>query len=148
MCIRDRFTTISEKRHLYLDDAINIKYIGINFVHDVSQEELWRITYDRVKKRGDNHQLLKAASDAELTTKVMKGFMSRFEPVNTERLPDSQFDHVINLKLNENDSSLENVKIIIDELSKAYPQLVKNRPTDEEIEARFRESLELSLIHI
>jgi len=136
------FTTISEKRHLYLDDAINIKYIGINFVHDVSQEELWRITYDRVKKRGDNHQLLKAASDAELTTKVMKGFMSRFEPVNTERLPDSQFDHVINLKLNENDSSLENVKIIIDELSKAYPQLVKNRPTDEEIEARFRESLE------
>ena len=68
--------------------------------------------------------------------------MSRFEPVNTERLPDSQFDHVINLKLNENDSSLENVKIIIDELSKAYPQLVKNRPTDEEIEARFRESLE------
>lgn len=135
------FNTVAEKRHLYLDDKIDIKYIGINFVPSISQDELWRITYDRVKKRGDNHQLLKAASDEELTTKVMKGFMSRFQPVNTERLPDSQFDLVINLKLNEN-SSLENVKIIIDELSKAYPQLIETKPTDEQIEAKFRESLQ------
>ncbi|CCG25245.1 Lig1 tRNA ligase [Candida orthopsilosis Co 90-125] len=136
------FTTIAEKKHLYLDGKIDIKYIGINFIHDVNEEKLWKITFDRVKKRGDNHQSLKAASDEELTTKVMKGFMSRFQPVNAERLPDSQFDHVINLKLNENDSSLENVKIIIDELSRIYPELIKSKPTDEEIEARFRESLE------
>ncbi|KAI5970751.1 trl1 [Candida margitis] len=135
------FTTIAEKRHLYLDEKTDIKYIGINFVHEVNQEQLWNITFDRIKKRGDNHQSLKAESDEELTTKVMKGFMSRFQPVNTERLPDSQFDLVINLKLSEQDSSLENVKIIIDELSKVYPQLVKNKPSGEEIEAKFRESL-------
>ncbi|KAI5956059.1 trl1 [Candida theae] len=136
------FTTIAEKRHLYLDERKEIKYIGINFVNDISEDELWRITFNRVKERGDNHQSLKAASDEELTTKVMKGFMSRFQPVDTKRFPDSQFDHVINLKLNENDSSLANVKIIIDELSREYPQLIKNRPSDEEIETKFKKSLE------
>ncbi|KAI3405129.2 trl1 [Candida oxycetoniae] len=136
------FTTVAEKRKQHLDDFIDIKFIGLNFVHDISEQQLWDITFERVEKRGDNHQSIKSNKDKELATKVMQGFIDRFQPVNTEKQPDCQFDHVINLKLTKSDSSLENVEIIINDIMENFPKLIPTKPSEEVIEEMFKTSLE------
>ncbi|EGW30166.1 tRNA ligase [Spathaspora passalidarum NRRL Y-27907] len=134
------FTTVDQKRHDYLDETTQIKYIAINFVHDVDYDQLWDITFERIKARGDNHQSIKSDSDELLATKVMKGFINRFQPLDTEREPDSGFDHVINLTLGEN-TSLGNVRLIIKELAEKYPELIPEQPTEEQISSKFTEAL-------
>ncbi|CAK9442153.1 uncharacterized protein LODBEIA_P58960 [Lodderomyces beijingensis] len=139
------FSTVAEKRNQYLDDVIDIKFIGINFIDDVSQKELWDITFGRIKKRGDNHQSIKSQSDESLAAKIMRGFINRFQAVNTHREPDCQFDHVINLKLTQQkDSSLENVKLIIKNIARTYPALLpaSEVPSNDAIDASFQASLD------
>ncbi|KAI5955050.1 trl1 [Candida jiufengensis] len=137
------FTSIFEKRDTYIDPMIQLKYIGINFINDeVNDDQLWDITYGRIKERGDNHQSIKVNSNEQLTVSVMKGFIKRFRPIDPTKSPDSQFDHVINLKLNQPNSSLENVKLIINNLSETYPDLITTKPTSEQIEKAFKESLD------
>lgn len=71
------------------------------------------------KKRGDNHQSIKPETDEKLVENIMKGFIGRLQPINTKAPPDDAFDHVINLKLTKDEnSSLNNVKTIINELAK------------------------------
>ena len=123
-----------------------MKYIAINFIpEDLSEEELWDITYNRVIQRGDNHQSIKSQLDENLVESVMKGFIQRYQPINTSRSPDDQFDHVIHLKLSKDEnslkSSLENVRIIIDDLVQNFPDLIKEKPADELINECFQKLL-------
>ena len=75
----------------------------------------------------------------------MKGFIQRYQPINTSRSPDDQFDHVIHLKLSKDEnslkSSLENVRIIIDDLVQNFPDLIKEKPADELINECFQKLL-------
>ncbi|RLV92779.1 tRNA ligase [Spathaspora sp. JA1] len=137
------FTTIDQKRSEYLDGDCQIKFIALNFVNDIDQDQLWQITFDRIKKRGDNHQSIKSNSDETLATNVMKSFMYRFQPLDTSREPDSLFDHVINLKLSEN-SSIENIELIIEDLSKTYPELIKRKPSIKQLLLKFTDALNYS----
>lgn len=140
---RDIFKMVDEKRSNYLDGMFVIKYVALNFVpSETTDDELWNITFGRVKERGDNHQLIKSGSDEELARKVMMSFIHRFQPLDADKLPDLQFHHVINMKLAKN-SSLENVKIIIDSLAKAFSKLMPTLkvPSEELIEMAFGESL-------
>lgn len=144
---RQIFTTIDQKRDEHLDDTVDLKYIAINFIpEDLSEEELWDITYNRVIQRGDNHQSIKSQLDENLVESVMKGFIQRYQPINTSRSPDDQFDHVIHLKLSKDEnslkSSLENVRIIIDDLVQNFPDLIKEKPADELINECFQKALD------
>ncbi|RCK66036.1 tRNA ligase [Candida viswanathii] len=138
------FTTVDQKRHEYIDDIVEVRYVAINFIDEnVSDKDLWDITFGRIEKRGDNHQSIKPETDRKLVEGIMKGFIGRLQPVNTEAPPDSAFDFVINLKLTRSEnSSLDNVKNIIKELGKKYPELIQTRPTDNVIEQKFKEALE------
>ncbi|KAL6450380.1 LIG1 tRNA ligase [Candida maltosa Xu316] len=137
------FDTIDQKRHTFIDDEVEIRYIAVNFIgNDVSEKQLWDITFNRVKKRGDNHQSIKPDADEDLVKSIMKGFIQRFQPLDITKGPDSAFDHVINLKLTEQgSSSLENVKIIIDDMHKKFPDLIPNKPSEELINEKFNEAL-------
>lgn len=133
---------MAQKRDQYIDPLVQIKYIALNFIRDIDEAELWDLTFGRIKKRGDNHQSIKSSTDENLAINVMKGFIKRFKPFDAEKKPDCDFDHVIHLKLTSEDSSFENVKMIIDDLEKNFKQLITRKPTDEEIRQLFKLALE------
>ncbi|CAI5760186.1 unnamed protein product [Candida verbasci] len=132
------FDTINQKRGDYIDDIINLKYIGLNFINDVSDDELWDITFNRIKNRGNNHQSIQFENDPNLVINVMKGFIKRFQNVDTNIPPDSNFDLMIKLNIN---SSLENVKTVINKIHNQYPDLIKSVPSDSEINSAFESAL-------
>lgn len=134
----DQFLSLKDS---YLSADIGLRFIAINFV-DVSldKQELFDVTYDRISKRGDNHQSIKFNSDAKLANQVMNGFIKRFQRVDINQEPDNQFDLVINMKISE-DSSLFNAKTIIEEL-KQFPGLVDAIPSDADIEHSFKKALD------
>lgn len=134
----DQFLSLKDS---YLPADIGLKFIAINFV-DVSldKQELFDVTYDRISKRGDNHQSIKFNTDTKLANQVMNGFIKRFQRLDINQEPDNQFDLVINMKISE-DSSLFNAKTIIEEL-KQFPGLVDVVPSDTDIENSFRKALD------
>lgn len=136
------FTSMAQKRDQYIDPVIQIKYIALNFIHDIDEEQLWDLTFKRIKDRGDNHQSIKSDSDENVAINVMQGFIKRFKPFDATRKPDCDFDHVIHLKLSNEDSSFENVKIIIDDIFKNFKGIINEKPTDEEIHKLFKLALE------
>ncbi|ODV82286.1 tRNA ligase [Suhomyces tanzawaensis NRRL Y-17324] len=135
------FRDFDSKRSKYIDEDVDFQYICINFIDNVDKKELWDITLDRMKARGDNHQSIKFNTDENLAVKVMKGFISRFQPVQTTKEPDSGFDLVINLKLHRHDSSKENVKTIIEQIAAKYPSVIEKVPSDDEIDVAFQAAL-------
>lgn len=134
----DQFLSLKDS---YLSADIGLRFIAINFV-DVSldKQELFDVTYDRISKRGDNHQSIKFNTDAKLANQVMNGFIKRFQRVDINQEPDNQFDLVINMKISE-DSSFFNAKTIIEEL-KQFPGLVAAIPSDADIEHSFKKALD------
>lgn len=134
----DQFLSLKD---MYLSADIGLRFIAINFV-DVSldKQELFDVTYDRISKRGDNHQSIKFNTDAKLANQVMNGFIKRFQRVDINQEPDNQFDLVINMKISE-DSSFFNSKTIIEEL-KQFPGLVDAMPSDADIKNSFKKALD------
>lgn len=126
---------------------VNVRFICLNYLpqQDSRSRDLWDITTGRVVARGDNHQSIKAITDGDqVVRKIMGGFVSRFQRVNTERHPDSLFDLCIDLKVtNKQDSSLENAQVVYDTLAEQYPTLLEQvpKPTESQWSDAFTESL-------
>lgn len=136
------FDDFFKKRDYYISEDTPVKFICLNFVHDVDDDELWNLTQSRVFARGDNHQSIKSEMDPQNATKVMKGFIGRFRPVNPKKLPDSQFDLIIDLELGP-ETSLPNTKLIIDTLNTNFPELINNKlPSESELETAFEKALQ------
>jgi tRNA ligase len=117
-----------------------LKFICLNFVQNAPKGDikLWETTEKRVLQRGDDHQSIKVVSDgADNAKKIMRGFISRFQPVNNKTLPDSQFDHIINLDAHSVNSSLANLKTIVQKLHKIAPDIDLRTPTRDEYFAAF-----------
>lgn len=119
-------------------------YIGLNFRPDTSSEEkIWELTTKRVTNRGDNHQTIAASSDDQYKVMgIMKGFVNRFQPVNTRASPDDQFDLVIDLDSTTENSSRTNLEIIVNKLYENYPELVPELPTKSDFDSAFKKALE------
>lgn len=125
----------------YLSADVGLKFIAINFVdNSLDKKELFDITYDRISKRGDNHQSIKFNTDAKLANQVMNGFIKRFQRLDTSQEPDNQFHLVIDMKLSEN-SSLCNAKTIVNEL-KQFSNLIDTVPSDYDFEDSFNKALD------
>ncbi|CUM65686.1 uncharacterized protein PRCAT00003334001 [Priceomyces carsonii] len=126
----------------YLSSNVGFKYIALNFVpKSMSTDQLWDITFSRIVERGDNHQSIKSETDEKLSRSIMQGFIKRFQPLNIDKEPDSNFDLVIDLELGS-DSSIKNAKLIVDLLKKHYPNLLRFLPTADEYDRSFQTSLE------
>ncbi|KAK2056948.1 fungal tRNA ligase adenylyltransferase [Colletotrichum caudatum] len=118
------------------------RLVALYFALDDSNiEEVRRITQERVLARGDNHQTIHAATDANKFLGVMEGFISRFEPLSAFSPPDNGFDNAI--QLDPTASSRENLEKVISDLHRMYPSLVPEVPPaerlDEAIQSAFIE---------
>ncbi|OWB72988.1 hypothetical protein B5S31_g2718 [[Candida] boidinii] len=118
-----------------------LKFVCLNFVDDSHDENLWNITENRILSRGDNHQSIRLSEGTHKATMIMKGFINRFQKLNTSRDPDNKFDLVIDLSVSEENSSLKNAKKIINELHSYDPIAFPRIPSDEEFETAFGQAL-------
>lgn len=112
-----------------------LKFICLNFIHNTpkSDEALWSTTRDRVISRGDAHQSIKVETQGvDNAEKIMRGFISRFQLINKETEPDCNFDYIIDLDVNDNNSSLANMKTIVKALQQYAPDIDLPEPTDNE----------------
>lgn len=139
---KELFEWLDEYKEDYLPYDTNIKVIGVSFTKREDLENVREITQERVFARGDDHQSIKLSKYGEKKVLgIMSGFIKRFQPVNEERMPDCQFDHVIHLSVNEKNSSLKNSKVILKELHEKYPVLVPSLPSDDDLDVAFEKSL-------
>lgn len=133
----------SERQSLFqmfdeLNDYIpkkKLKFICLNFLQSspTDNKQLWDLTTKRIINRGDNHQSIKASSDGIKNAEgIMKGFIKRFQPLDSAKLPDSLFDLVINLDVTTPDSSLKNMKKIVSVFNEKCKDIVLPNPTDQQ----------------
>lgn len=124
------FDDLTAKRSKYLDVSDSISCVGIDFIggtDDATMDQLWQITWPRVKARGDNHQTLKLDLDPTTVERVMKGFIGRYQPLDPNNSPDDEFDHCINLELRP-ESLVANAVYIARQLHQWYPEIVTEIP--------------------
>jgi tRNA ligase len=137
------FDTVKRLRDQYLSYDVNIQFVALNFIgNETDADQLWKLTTRRVKARGDNHQSIKAQTDGELVHKIMSGFIKRFQPLTASKEPDSRFDYVIDFQVDSENSSLENIKLVLKRLHGEYPVLIPNIPSDAQIESSFKRALD------
>lgn len=143
---RERQQILADIEKLKAHDGIKNVFICLDFWAGASNknddEKLWDVTTKRVLERGDNHQTIAADSiERGKLIAIMKGFVNRFEPVDTNNEPDSLFDDVIKLESVGTDSSRKNLEVIINHLHEKYPEIVPTLPTKEEMDAAFEKAL-------
>jgi tRNA ligase len=110
------------------------KLVCLNFKHDEEAiDEIRRVTQQRIIERGDNHQTIHAASDKEKFIGVMEGFINRFEACNPHGRPDDGFDAFIDL--DPTAGSRQNLEVVVTQLHKIFPNLVKEVPSSEAFDA-------------
>lgn len=136
------FEMVNEYKEKYFSYDTNIKIVGVSFLDRDDLATVEEVTKKRVLARGDNHQTIQLNNYGEKKVfGIMSGFWKRFQPVNPNKYPDSNFDLIINLKVSENSSSLINAKKIISQIHETYPVLIPELPTDSQLEEAFDKAL-------
>lgn len=136
------FEMLDEHRDSYLPYDTNIKVIGLSFTDRNNLEEVKKITTERVKERGDNHQSIKLSEYGEKKTiGIMSGFWKRFQQADETKAPDNMFDFVIYMKVKHKNSSRENCYKILKLLHSKYPALIQKVSTNEDIDIAFEKAL-------
>ncbi|KAK3688335.1 fungal tRNA ligase phosphodiesterase domain-containing protein [Podospora appendiculata] len=131
-----------ERKQLITDVKLqhaDAKLVALHFVHN-DIDGIRRVTQERVLARGDNHQTIQAATDMNKVRGIMEGFISRFEPVDAEREPDSGFDAIIDLDATA--GSRKNLETVITELHRLYPNFLSEIPTAEDMDGAIAAALE------
>ncbi|AMD19334.1 HBR433Wp [Eremothecium sinecaudum] len=137
------FEWFNQYKEEYLPYDCNVKFICLSFIPGTPDETQRQITSTRVLARGDNHQSIKVQTDGEKKAlSIINGFIKRFQPLDTSRSPDNLFDFVIELEVENAQSSLINTKLILEKLNQKYPTLVQELPADEAIEQAFQVALQ------
>ncbi|CCG80588.1 TRNA ligase [Taphrina deformans PYCC 5710] len=105
MC-HERSSLVKDIRSLqkFIDPPVH--FIALSFTQS---SKLRGFTAERVLKRGDNHQSIRAATMSESEIKsIMDGFHHRFQELNTTKNPDDAFADVIEVDpLNGSRTNLE-----------------------------------------
>ncbi|KXG45546.1 tRNA ligase, phosphodiesterase [Penicillium griseofulvum] len=134
-------TQLMEDIYPVLPDA---QFVALHYVHEPKADMLpaiREVTRKRVLERGDNHQTIRAGTNAQdEIVGIMEGFLGRFEAVDSTRLPDMNFDHVIDLDICA--SSRDNLETVVKALHAAYPRLVPTMPTAAELDQAIAASLD------
>ncbi len=125
----ERKQLLQDVRHQY-PGAVHM--VALNFVHD-DLNAVRAVAHARVFARGDNHQTIHADSEAGKVVGIMEGFIQRFEPCDLSRPPDDGFDAVIDLSPTA--GSRDNLETVVRDLHALYPNLVKDVPSAEAMDA-------------
>lgn len=145
--IADRNNHQKRERQQIIDDVLAIipeaRFVALHYVHDPKSEMLpsiRKVTQDRVLSRGDNHQTIQAGSKSqEEIIGIMDGFLSRFEPLNIYSKPDDAFDEVIDLDVAAD--SRTNLETVVKTLHSAYPKLVPELPSLDDLDHAIESAL-------
>ena len=126
---REREQLIRDVRH-HVPDA---KFVALHYVHDRGNyDQIRKAMRERVFSRGDNHQTIHVETKGTHAIEgIMEGFVARFEPVNTEKPPDNEFDLIVDL--DPTVSSRENLATVVSALDFNFPKLF-DTPTDEALD--------------
>lgn len=124
--------------------ADNIRLVALVFVDEkIPLKKLWDTTFERIKKRGDNHQTIKSSSDAGLAKRVTGSFIKQFQPFNLKNEGDRDFQPLqMTLK---GQSSKENARRILEFLHKEDPEIVPEVLSDEQLQRLFEQALTYSV---
>ncbi|KAK6335559.1 hypothetical protein TWF696_002330 [Orbilia brochopaga] len=130
--IADRNNHQKREREQLIHDvqAINrdVRFVALHYVHNRPGDEnlyqkIREVTRKRIFDRGDNHQTIHSGvGDANTIMGIMEGFLSRFQPLDTDTEPDSLFDNVI--ELDPLADSRENLETVVGQLHELYPHLL------------------------
>lgn len=140
----DRNNTEKRERQQLLTDVkqvrMSARLVALHFVHN-NIDEVRKTTQERVFARGDNHQTIQAASDMNKVRGIMENFIHRFQPIEADKFPDDGFDEIIDL--DPSAGSRKNLETVARELHRAYPKLVPEMPSAQELD----EAIQLALDH-
>lgn len=124
--------------------GFGLKYVCLNFLPDGVTSDSAALTRSRIMSRGNNHATVKAN---DLTykgvNKILRQFEGRFQPVLTDREPDSAFDLVINLVPGD---SFHNVKTVLREMAQKYPELPLPHSNDAEIRVVLEQTMSRTFV--
>lgn len=110
-----------------------VRLVALNFSHTPQTiAKIREVTQNRVLARGDNHQTIQAATDANKVKGIMEGFIHRFEAINPHSRPDSDFDAIIDL--DPTLESRENLETVIGQLNNLYPKLFSEMPSSDDLD--------------
>jgi tRNA ligase len=145
--IADRNTHQRREREQLMNDVRPVlrdaKFVALHYVHEPKPEllsSIKEVTRKRVLDRGDNHQTIRAGTkDSHEIIGIMDGFLNRFEGINTNRHPDDLFDLVIDLDVCA--SSRENLETIVRAMHDAYPVLVPEIPSADDLDAAIERAM-------
>ncbi|RKP30104.1 hypothetical protein METBISCDRAFT_17114 [Metschnikowia bicuspidata] len=148
---QELFNSISLYRENAIPD-VEIKHIGINFMRSQDQDTALELSKGRILKRGDNHQSVKAESSKQAALALLRDCARNFErpqlksddilPISVEGSElkgyDSGFDFLINVDVNSDELSLQNAKIIYQELGRRYPDLRKGEISENQLQGAYQ----------
>ncbi|KAK6356429.1 hypothetical protein TWF718_000788 [Orbilia javanica] len=149
ICVADRNNHQKRERdQLFRDiNQLNpdVDYVALHYVHYKRGEDviskIREKNQQRIFDRGDNHQTIHSGtgSNQEIIG-IMEGFIQRFQSLDIESDPDSQFDLVIDLDpLAE---SRENLETVVSKLYEHYPYLLgEEMPSAEDLDEASRWAL-------
>ncbi|KAK2737178.1 hypothetical protein FQN57_000435 [Myotisia sp. PD_48] len=147
--IADRNNHQKRERNQIFNDVRTIipeaHFIALHYVHEPKNmllDEIRQVTQQRVLDRGDNHQTIQAGTKSESEIiGIMEGFLQRFEGVNVNYEPDSNFDDVIDLDVTA--SSRENLETIVNMIYASRPGLMgRPKPTESELDTAIAEAMD------
>ncbi|KAK6495328.1 hypothetical protein TWF481_003352 [Arthrobotrys musiformis] len=131
ICIADRNNHQKREREQLFRDISkfnpDVEYVALNYVHYKPGEDvvskIREKNQQRIFDRGDNHQTIHSGTgNKQEIVSIMEGFIKRFQSLDIDSDPDSQFDLVIDLDpLAE---SRENLETVVSKLHEHYPYLL------------------------
>lgn len=120
--------------------ASNVCLIALEFVEaKLPKKELWDLTYDRMRRRGDNHQQIKSKSNVGMTKMIVSRFVKEYQPFNPENEEDLPYIH-LQMTLG-GQLSLENARRILQFLHSIDPGIVRGMPSEEALWSAYRQAL-------
>ncbi|KAG5519483.1 hypothetical protein PMAC_002110 [Pneumocystis sp. 'macacae'] len=138
-----KFIERKELIHLVSELSPDTRFIALYYYHydkDISpflkKQELnkvLKVTQDRVLARGNNHQTIDASPNKiKAVLGIMNGFLSRFEPLDRSKEPDSLFEDVI--VLDPTKDTRYNLEIVVNKLYEIIPRYITEIPTSSQMD--------------
>lgn len=139
----DRNNQLQKQRAeiFHLLAAPDVCLVALVFVAaDVPKKQLWDFTFDRIRKRGDNHQQIMSLTNVGMAKMIVSRFVKEFEPYDGASEGDS---HYIPLQMTLSEHlSMENALRILKFLHGQDSAIVKEIPSDGTLWRFYREALE------
>lgn len=140
--IADRNNSEKRERGQIVQDVSAIEpdtgFVALHYVHGMISERdlrdrIRKVTRERVFKRGDKHQTIRAeTSEEKKVIGILENFLDRFQPFDEDSEEDGYYDSCIDLDVIAD--SRTNLETVVKALHNNYSHLVPEMPTAQELD--------------